>query len=388
MIALLLVLLGCAPDIHAGYEADRAAALHVVREAAPTSWEPALRVQIPFATLQPVVQQVADTAVRGLDDLRVSPGLGLELRAHPELRVRGLELAPASVCEGSGCLRLQARVDGSVSVNALGVARAVPVSGSLEAQVAFLVEDGRVVLLRLERVARVELEAGGQVARVDLAPLLEQALSRAIQQKFPRFTVADLRDGLPLRAVRVTVAAGGVEIGALSDAPGVEAVDAGTFPTSGLRARAAPSWVLALARRAAFDKGALAMDIVADPRAMSLVGHDLGLDLRLWRLAGRGWWRDYRVKASVAVREARLSITARDATVVGASPRAGLADPLAALAQAQVLTALEDALTRSVGVGRKADAVGVTFAARITDLHGEPGAWVADATFAAREAAR
>ncbi len=388
MIALLLVLLGCAPDIHAAYEADRAAAMRVVREAAPASWEPALRVQIPFATLQPVVQQVADTAVRGLDELRVSPGLGLELRADPDLRVRGLDLAPGSGCEGSGCLRLQARVDGTVAVDALGVARSMPVSGSLDAQVALVVEDGRAVQLRLERVARVALSAGGQVARVDLAPVLEQALSRAIQQKFPRFTVADLRDGLPLRAVRVTVASGGVEIGALSDAPGVEAVDAGTFPTSGLQARVAPSWVLALARRLSFAKGALAMDIVADPRALSLEGHDLALDLRLWRLAGRGWWRDYRVQASVAVRDARLGIIARDATVIQASPRAGLADPLAALAQSQVLTALEDALTRSVGVGRRADAAGVALAARITDLHGEPGAWVADATLAVREASR
>jgi hypothetical protein len=74
--------------------------------------------------------------------------------------------------------------------------------------------------------------------------------------------------------------------------------------------------------------------------------------------------------------------------VVQSSPQAGLADPLAALAQSQVLTALEDALTRSVSVGRTANAAGVTLAARITELHGEPGAWVADATLAAREAAR
>jgi hypothetical protein len=63
------------------------------------------------------------------------------------------------------------------------------------------------------------------------------------------------------------------------------------FPAAGARVRLSRSVMTGLARRQAFAEGPVTLSLVPDPRAIALEGDRFVMDLRLWRLAGRGWWQ-------------------------------------------------------------------------------------------------
>ena len=65
-----------------------------------------------------------------------------------------------------------------------------------------------------------------------------------------------------------------------------------------------------------------------------------------------GWWRDYQVLGSVALTEEKLELEASEVSSQGKSRLAGLIDPLAMIAERQILGAIEDGISQALPLGQ------------------------------------
>ncbi|MEC7946562.1 MAG: hypothetical protein VX265_03280, partial [Myxococcota bacterium] len=129
-----------------------------------------------------------------------------------------------------------------------------------------------------------------------------------------------------------------------------------------------------LMRRMAFEAGPQELDVAIDPRALAVDGDRFTLALRLWRLKGAGWWRDYTVEGRMGVQRGALRMVGRDAREGEKSRGAGLADPIALLAEGRILDAVGDGVDQSLPAAQTIDVKGVRLAARLDTAQGDASA--------------
>jgi hypothetical protein len=313
--------------------------------------------------------------------------MGASATVAPSLALEGMAITPSQACDG--CLSYATALRGDIRMAVLGAQVAIPVEATVLGTVQVAVERARAVVVRPHAVDRVRVNVRGVPALVqDPSGAVQELLRGVIARHLPVTELYSLEGtALPVRALDVRVQPDGVELRMLSDAPGSAPVGPGPIPAAGVRVRASNALVVALARREAFAAGPVAHEIVVDPRGLRLDGEHFAMDLRLWRIAGKGWWRDYDVRGKVAVKDGQVRVTGDSATPAGNSPRAGLADPLSAA----VAPFLSGSLQRAVGQALPGSHTevdgGIRFSARLERLSGESGAWIADAVVSAERVA-
>ncbi len=346
--ALLLTLAcsSCSGNIHALYEEARLEAL-ADPGPVPPGWSPDAELGLSW-------ELVTTLAARELQQRLESPQgrlklelpLGLEATVVPDLELRDTQLRPAAAC--ATCVRVDSAFEGELDWKLGQLEGSVPLS--LEAQAVLeLVSrdtvDGSIVEATLKR-ASVQLPDDLQVDRLKID--LEDPLSRWVQERIERdFTpipVAEIGTAeVPIRGMSLATSDDYLLVRVLTSSP---------LRSGSLAPHASGDWylsldeqaVLGLARRDAFEEGELELEIFADPRSLSVSQQEFSLGLRLWRLAGAGWWRDYQVAGTIAVEGGELSLEPREVAEVDHSRGAALADPLALLAEGMILEAIEEAL--------------------------------------------
>lgn len=361
---ILLLLLACASNIRSLYEADRDAALAPPSQASE-SWQPEVRVRLSQAALDEVVQATLDQGLLSWDrELKLAAPLGVTVTVHPQAQVDRLSLSASDSCEG--CLDVDASLEGSARWSAAGVSGKVPFTAQLGATMSFALdhrEDAWDVSGSLRDVRKVKV-ASARLGAVDATGLLGDWVEKGLERA--RHLALGTLGGaaLPLRAARLSTDHGLLEIQLLTDVAGGSPVARGDALSEQWDLRIATPTVLALARRAAFQAGTLAYDTSPVPTSLSLDGQTFHMGLRLWRLSGAGWWRDYTVTGDVQVKAHKLALSPTDAREEEHSRGAGLADPLAALAEGRILDAVEGGLAQAFSA-----ATGVALGERTLRAH-------------------
>lgn len=360
-LVLLVLLGGCGSSIQPLYDAARDAAL-VDPGPPPASWTPDAVVQLSG----PVVEDVLQAATRGRGPLSTTLALG-PAQVVPEVRLKSLRVVPSRPCEG-GCVGLDAVFDGSIAWTAGPLKGTTPFSahGALDAVFA-LTEDGDAFVvtavprkLRDLEIEIADLDATIKGLKRSIRTLIEtEALSRVPPQTLIRFPRSDL----PIRAGRIASEGTGARLELLTDVPVPGTATAGAAPTEGFVLSLAEGTLLGLARAEAFRHGPVAYGVVPEPTALRFTDDGFTLGLRLWRLEGVGWWRDYTITGTAEIRGGRLRLAPTDVVEGEKSKGATLADPLAALAEGLILKAIEDAVNTSLplagepSIGKQAAAV-------------------------------
>lgn len=356
-MVLLLALIACTPDIHDDYEAEKARAL-AVETSLPSSWEPDLRISLPAATIQQAARVSLETALARASSIPLKLPLGVTGALHPELAVKKLTLSPSTEC--AACFAVEAALDGRGSWE-LGPAHgSAPLEVGFNGTFAVQVEEGTKVTGALRSIGKVTVDLGGLGdLKLDARGEVQRWVKDTLGERIPavRLTELDL-SGVPVRAVRLATTPDALHVELLSDVPGTRPLGAPTAVGADARVTVHQSTLTGLARRAAWRAGVQDMDIAADPRSLTVSGDRFTLGLRVWRLAGRGWWRDYTVSGKISAQNARLKLVAESATEGDKSPGAELADPLAALFEGKILEALVDNV-QSTLPGRKAENLGL-----------------------------
>ena len=315
---------------------------------APADWEPdaVLGLSWPLATtlLSAEVEQHMAGKATGVE---VDLPLGMKASLTPELSYKDAELTASSACDS--CVDLKARFKGRLAWSVGYFDGHVPLSMRAELCLELQSSTGETTQVEAAlREATIRLPDIPEIKRVDIDldnPLAEWALGR-MKTDFPRIPVAELKsEKTDTRALRVKTSADYLQIEILTSSPIREQPPAS--------AEAGHDWVLSvsqtallgLARRAAFEEGELAYEVYADPQGLEVEGDRFTLQLRLWRLKGSGWWRDYQVSGALAVEGERLHLDPQDVAEADHSRGAALVDPLAVLAKGAIIAAIEDGLT-------------------------------------------
>jgi hypothetical protein len=374
---LLVALLGCGPDIAAMYESERQHAL-TVAATAPDGWAPDLVLSAGTT----VLEQLVTAQLQGAFDDLEGPSVGGSV-AVPHLRVSDVKLAPSEQC--AACLQLRVAVRGDISVTLLGKSAGMPVEGMVKGQLELGVEEGRRAVVRVRNINRVELAAAGfnRLGVGGVEDALGERIRALVASALPPIPLVDVgATGLPIRLLRVANHPRGVRVEVLTDVPGAGPAKVDDAAPDRLRLGLSETALTGLVRRAAFEQGLIPdLQVGVDPRRIDVDGDHFSLDLRLWRLVGAGWWRDYAAIGTLSVADGklRLDVPAGGVKEIAASPGAGLVDPLAALFQSRVLAAIADNLDRSLPAAAGSKKGALRARAVATAVRGEGDTLVVDA---------
>ncbi len=370
MLPSLVLLLSCASGIQSLYDDERAAALATAGPPAD-AWEPDVRVRVATDALDDLVQLAVDEGLGAWSKtLPLEGPAGLSARVDPKAHIQSLSLAPSDQCEG--CLTIDARAKGQARWTAGGRTGSLPVSARVGATVSFDVErqaDAWGVRGRLRDIDKVRV-GSASIGALDASALLGDWVADALAD------VPDVDLGsfggpdLPLSAARLSTATGHLELLLLTDLVDRAPVAAGKALRDDWEVRISTGSLLGLARRAAFEAGPLTYDVSPVPTSLSVGGSDLDLGLRLWRLKGSGWWRDYQVDGDISVSGGALRIHADTATEGDKSKGAGVADPLALLVEGQILEAVVDGMQQTIPANKAIAIADARVQARLEKVSG------------------
>lgn len=361
-------------EIRDAYEAARAEA------SAKGTADPAASPDLVLHLSRPLAQRLVDQGVAAgahyKEELQVVPGLTIT----PVVDMKRVVLVDKERPSCPSCLVADVTLKGTLRYESklLGADR-VPLDATARVTVDLDLPErkkGWAVRARLTEVKKPVVELGkipAQVTKLASDPL-ETWLNGQIATLEPFVLGTFAGDDLPLVALqRVVAEDGGLRVEMLSDAVRRGSVDPTIAPPAdGLRLDAAASSLVWIGRREAFALGPQSdLEIAAIPDRLEVRQGRFTLDFRLWKLSHGSWWRDVRATGTAELKKRKLKLTAEDVEQLDQSKGATLADPLAALAQGQVLEQIADNLTRSLPTPAPPSAEGAGLTTVLGTLDGE-----------------
>ena len=118
--------------------------------------------------------------------------------------------------------------------------------------------------------------------------------------------------------------------------------------------------------------GVVGYGVAIDPVGLKIEEDAFELALRLWKIEGRGlWWRDYTATGTIQQKEHKLKLKGDSVEEGDKSPRAGIVDPLALIAESFILDGISDQLSQSLPNHKSTHMSGLKWKLQLED-------WTAD----------
>lgn len=293
----------------------------------------------------------------------------------PHLVVDQATVVPSDRC--SPCLEFDGNLLGKVRWSIATLEGGFPFEVAAAGVLQINIVDGNKVEARLQEVQSVQVKVMelGRFA-VNPSTTLQRGLQAVLVQRLKPMLLTTLDTStLPIRDVRLSTSSAGLKIDMLTNTPAGKALPPLSAATSDVELAISEATLIGLARRAAFTQGTLSMDVAADPRLLMVNGENFTMGLRLWRLVGRGWWRDYTVNGKIVVDRGNVKLKPTNATPGATSPGAGLVDPLALLFEGTILSTVEKGLRQTLPATHTEKlGGGVRLASEVTGVEGRDGA--------------
>ena len=395
VLCLAVLLSGCAGGVRSAYEVARQDALRLPGPV-PANWQPDASLSLRKATL-----------TRELNNNLVAlPPVMKELAVGPVTIRPRLSYTDVEIMDGPGgcptCVRLRVDLSGRTRVQSIGIDQRVDTQAhavvSLKLGVAQSADGVWRFTVKARDVEEVRIDAAGMTASLEgwLEPS-RRWLSASVRDALEPVTLFEVhQDSVPFRAARPVVTATAVRFDMRTDTTSEAVlVPANQDMETAWMFEIAQESLLAALRRHAFEadpievaSGPFQAKVVSEPTGLSMDGDDFSLGLRLWRVDGKGWWRDYEIDGQIDVTKGRnggqVTATTNSVEQVGRSAGAVWIDPLVAIANSKVVEGIaaavaspqdrvferksEDGATRAsvVSVAGAAGAVSVSGSLRVT----------------------
>lgn len=372
LLCLWLALAGCSKDIQEQYDKAKVYAMEVA-DGVPRGWDADAYLLLSEELVSALLTTGLQTALDTVEPVDV----GGKATLTPNATIRSLTLLEKASCDE--CVGFRAKLDGKLSVVAGKVKEEVPFEVTIGASMAFTSRDEnglRVMDVKVRSLDRFELEVGKGVA-LDLDAAL-RGWGEALVARMPPYNLGAIGgEELGILDVRLLPEGQGLRVEMLTDAAhGVAVKTEVSLPKNGFILAISEGTLVDIARREAFGLGELALDIYAEPTSLDVEGNRFAMGLRLWRLAGSGWWRDYVVQGKIDVSGKLLRLTPDAAEEIDASDGAALADPLATLGESLILDALIDSAGQSLPGHSATKVDGLGFTLTVRDAAGQGDALV------------
>ncbi|HHO52581.1 MAG TPA: hypothetical protein ENK18_17355 [Deltaproteobacteria bacterium] len=347
MILLLLPsTLGCA-SILPQYEAAMERAL-VAPPPTPTQWIPDAVLHLSGESINTIIQ----TAIEDYGTFSSTVDLKIA-SVTPDLALTSMEISAGNDC--GDCLGIAMELDGTLSwETVLGSgSTSLAATGSLDARFEVSRDDQEdwIVSVQPQRFRWLDVTLGQVTAGVSgIGEKVQDWIDRnLVAQVPPQQIMVIASEDLPLAALEIVPSEDGVELQLLTLSAERGHVEVGgDHLESGWHMDLSPESLISLARAEAFRAEPMARGIVAEPTLLRMDSDTFQMGLRLWRIEGRGWWRDYLIDGTITVVEDEIRLAATSVEQVDKSAGAAAADPLAALAKGLILKYIEDAFETSI----------------------------------------
>ena len=386
MLAPILLFAACTPDVRALYETERTLAMAVATDR-PSAWHPDLTVQISTPAFESVVETAISAALSAdRDPIKLSL-LITTAELRPKLTAKKAQVSPSNAC--AACLAFDTDISGKVRWEVAGVGASFPLDLSANGVMELRIVDGKKLEARVHHIGKISLKLK-DVGDLKANPSeeLQGWIRASLSDQLPPIPLTELdTKNIPARDLRIATTGDALSLEVLTDVPGAKPNAPLAVPSAGFQLLLSESALTGLARRQAFAAGEVGYDVAVDPRAMHVEGTEFTMGLRLWRLVGRGWWRDYTITGTLGIVDGKVKLTPKTVAETAKSPGADFVDPLAALVQGRILDAIADAIDRSLPAHKAANVAGTKMKAVVTEVRGQDETLVVSGTLTA-EAAR
>ena len=341
---LFSLLYGCNNDIVAEYTLRKESLLSNPPELLE-NWKPDIILRLNYDHLTTLAQVLVNEQLQSSNSFRKEV-LGFSLDIQPSLKLTTFQLSDDAESEH---IHIKGTIKGpwKWTVGAFkGTERSsIQFSGSVNTEF----KDGQ-VFLHIDEIQSLSIQINelkmGLFQSINISKPLEDWLKEEIL-KTPPIPIREL--SLPVRGARLLSTPTGEQIEIRSH---VNHTNNLTQPTEVFtddwQAWIHQDTLLGWAQEAALKMDTVGYGVAIDPRDLTITDQEFALDLRLWKIEGVGkWWRDYNATGLLEHRDNKIHLVGQSVTEVDNSPRAGLADPLALLAEGFILEAIGDNLNQT-----------------------------------------
>ncbi len=374
----LIAMLGCPRPVASDFESAKVEATRRTSKV-PSDWKPDAVLHLGHGMLDKLILELLEHYGTLEDD--VYAGVAT---LHPSLTVKEVRLGEGA-CED--CLGVTTKLTGTLGVDtALGDTE-VPLVVDVLFDAKVTVDrnaGGWGLNLQPRSLRDLDVTVSGLGLGYATQPVRQWLDTNLLADVPPQELTTLGGDDLPLRSVRVVPRPKALQVQLLTVLPKAKPVAIVDAAPEGWRLDVSPSTLTGMAAAVAYEQGPLERDIVPTPTSLALDGDRFTLGLRLWRVSGKGWWRDYEVTGRVTVERGRFHFEPESAKKVRASRGAALADPLAALGRGVILKAIEEALATTLPATHRDDAEGLRTRVTARSISGRPGRITAEGDMVVR----
>ena len=324
----ILMLAGCSPDIQPLYDQAKIDAFQRP-DSPPKNWHPDVIIQLSSSLLEDVLMIALDEHIQ--DQSGKKQKITPRITIKPTLELDKVKLRAAKTCKN--CLAITTKISGDAQPIIAGSPIPLPFKGTITGEVALTLEEEGQLTAVLKKVSNIKLDLTLGSIRLPL----DNALSKWLQEEvipllepIPLSKIGGTQ--LPLQAIRLSPDGASLRIEALS------AISSGDLPLNipeppqtGWSAIVSQNSLITLARQEAFNQGEIQDGIHLDPFDLIVQEQQFELQLRIWKLGEKNWWRTYLVTGDLLLEGEQMMLSGKDAKQTNQSRGAGLSDPLALL---------------------------------------------------------
>ena len=363
-IWLLTFLLGCGGHIKDLYEKEQQQVL-MKTAAIPTDWQPDARLRVSYSRINELAKDNLQNTVKS-GKFTFKP-LGMKVVVNTKNTVQKLTITDH---KSDSSFSFSAHLKGKSSWKSSLLKGSIPYTAQIKGRANISFENSR-FYAKLSHIDKLQVETKS-TGKINVEKHLQKWLREKMKKSKPIPLGKVQMKKFQMLASRVRSQSTSADIEFLSNSTTTQPLKQNAKAPLGeweleISNQVVNSWI----RRNAFRRGIIAHGVAVDPRSFSMKGRDFVLKLRLWKLQGWGkWWRDYEVKGQAKMNKKKLLLKGQDVKATGKSRGAGVADPLALLAEGFILEAIADNLKFGIPIHHQTNLKKQKIVAKTLDISG------------------
>ena len=358
------LLIGCQNHIADEYAARKSVILQAP-SVLQDNWSPDIVLRLDYTRISELATHVLDNTLQDIPS-STKEFLGFKAKLTPNLGVKRLVISDASSKEE---VQVFAVLEGPIKWKLGKKTGEESVKLRLKTNAKVENDNGQLSLhiTKLDSLkAQLSDISINPLKSVDLSPWIEEWMGKQLSD-LPPIQMGSIN--LPVRGIR------------LNSTPLSQNVEIRSNIEHSMNTKAPPLaleedwelWVhqdtlLGWTQQKAFSMGVVGYGVAVDPVGLKIQEDAFELALRLWKIEGRGlWWREYTATGTIEQKEHKLKLKGNSVEEGDKSPRAGLADPLALIAESFILDGISDQLSQSLPNHKSTQMSGLKWKLKLED---------------------
>ncbi len=356
--------IGCQNHIAEEY-AQRKALIEQNAPALKANWNPDIVLRLNYTRMSDLAASVLE---HKLDTLPATKKefLGFKARLKPSLKIKRLVISDASSDDEVSILAV---LEGKVNWKLGNKKGSEPTKVRIKTLAKVINDNGELTLSiqQLDQLKATLSKVGlNPLKSVDFSPWIEEWLNGQLSN-LPPIRMGNIT--LPVRGLRLNSTPLSQNVEIRSNIVHSENIEQ---PKLALE-HDWELWVhqdtlLGWTQQKAFSMGVVGYGVAVDPVDLQVSEDAFELALRLWKIEGRGlWWREYTATGIITQKKHKLSLQGESVVEGDKSPRAGLVDPLALIAESFILDGISDQLSESLPTNKSKNIDGMKWKLLLED---------------------